>query len=80
MPGPVTLSDLSREGKLLWCWCADCGHERDVDPATIPLPGKFPVPEVGARMVCSICGGRKVRTSPELYPGGIEAQRARFRK
>lgn len=32
MTGPVTLFDLSRDGKLLWCWCAEC--ERDVDPAT----------------------------------------------
>lgn len=42
--GPVTLSDLSQDGKLLWCWCADCGRERDVDPATVLLTGEAPRP------------------------------------
>jgi hypothetical protein len=53
--------------------------ERDVDPATIPLPPEFPVPKVGSRMKCSACGSRKVETKPELYPGGIEAMRQRRR-
>ena len=38
MTGPVTLADLVREDKLLWVFCRDCCHERDVNPATIPLP------------------------------------------
>lgn len=79
MTGPVTLSDLSRAGKLLWCWCAECGRERDLGSATVPLPDDYPVPDVGARMVCTSCGGRKVRTAPELYPGGIAAHRERWR-
>lgn len=41
MTGPVTLSDLTRDGKLLWCWCADCGREREVDPATVPQPAVY---------------------------------------
>jgi hypothetical protein len=41
------LSDLIREGKLLWC--RDCCHERELDPATMPLPGSTPVTEVGRR-------------------------------
>jgi hypothetical protein len=71
----VTLSDLIYEGKLLWVYCTGCGHERDVDPSTIPLPPDFPVPQVGKRMKCGQCGGRDVTTAPELYPGGIVAQR-----
>ena len=32
--GPVTLGDLIREYKLLWVYCCECYHERDVNPAT----------------------------------------------
>ncbi len=77
--GPVTLADLIDQGKLLWCYCTSCGNERDVEPATVPLPPDFPVPDVGKRMKCSQCGARKIATAPELYPGGIEAYRARFK-
>ncbi len=44
--GPVTLGDLVREDKLLWVYCNVCCHERDVNPATVPLPPGTPVPEV----------------------------------
>jgi hypothetical protein len=75
MTSPVTLGDLIRNGKLLWVYCRDCCRERDVDPATIPLPSEFPLPEVGSRMTRSECGSREIETKPELYPGGIEAMR-----
>jgi hypothetical protein len=29
-------------------------------------------------MKCSACGSRKITTRPELYPGGIEAMRAKW--
>src|SRR6202011_5922756 len=45
--GPVTLAALVRQVKLLWMYRTACGHERDVDPATMPLPRETPVPEVG---------------------------------
>lgn len=77
--GPVRLSDLITEGKLLWCYCCACGHERDLDPSTLPLPGDTPVPHVRRRMVCSKCGAKKADTRPELYPGGIEQFRERWR-
>jgi hypothetical protein len=51
--GPVRLGDLIRDGKLLWLYCRECYRERDVDPATIPLPPDFPVPEILKRMKCS---------------------------
>jgi len=73
----VTLDDLARENKLLWVYCRDCGHERDVEPADIPLPVDTPVPEVGKRLKCSMCGSRSITTAPELYPGGIHAMSAR---
>jgi hypothetical protein len=76
---PVTLTDLVRDGKLVWVYCTSCGHERDIDPATMPLPHETPVPEVGKRMKCSACGSRKIDARPELYPGGIVAMRERWR-
>ena len=36
--GPVTLGDLIREDKLLWVYCRECCHERDVDPLSLRLP------------------------------------------
>lgn len=76
--GPVRLGDLAREGKLLWGYCRACGRERDIDPATIPLPAAVPVPEIGRRMRCTACGSRRIDTRPELYPGGIVAWRERW--
>jgi hypothetical protein len=72
---PVRLSHLIAEDKLLWVYCGDCGHERDVNPATVPLPAETPVPDVGKRMRCAECGSRKIDTKPELYPGGVMAMR-----
>jgi hypothetical protein len=60
---PVTLSDLAHDGKLLWVYCTDCGRERDLDPASLPLPGETPVPSVGKRMKCSACGSRTIDPS-----------------
>ncbi len=77
MTSPVTLADLIHADKLLCVYCRDCGHERDVNPATVPLPPETPVPEVGKHMKCSKCGSRKVDARPELYPGRIVAMRAR---
>ena len=75
----VTIADLVRDCRLLWVYCRACGRERDLDPATLPLPRDCPVPEVGRHMRCSACSSRKVHTAPELYPGGIEAMRAKWR-
>ena len=77
--GPVTLGDLMREDKLLWVYCRDCHHERDVTPATVPLPPEIAVPEVGKHMKCSACGSGKIDARPELYRGGVAAMRRRLR-
>jgi hypothetical protein len=66
---PVTLGDLVRNDKLLWVYCRDCGHERDVNPATVPLPAVTLVPEVSKHMKCSVCGSRKINTKPGCNPG-----------
>jgi hypothetical protein len=64
--GPVTLGDLIRDDKLLWVYCRDCCHERDVNPANVSLPGDTPVPEVGKRMRCSVCQSNNIDTTPTV--------------
>ena len=49
MTTPVTLGDLIHADKLLWVYCTACGHERDVNPTNVPLPGEAPVPKDEAR-------------------------------
>lgn len=71
----VTLADLARDGKLLWCWCPCCGRERDLDPASLPMPAGTPVPFAGRRMRCTVCGTRPISTAPEHVPGGVVAYR-----
>ena len=66
-------------GKLLWCYCTACGHERDLDPLSLPLPGDTPVPDVRWSMRCTRCGAKKADTRSELCPGGIVAMRERWR-
>ena len=72
----VTLGNLIFEKKLMWTYCLDCGRERDVDPATLPLPPETPIPGLGRRLMsCSSCASRNIETRPELYPGGLKAAR-----
>ena len=72
----VTLGDLITDKKLMWTYCLDCGRERDVDPAGLPLPPETPIPGLGRRhMRCRSCASRKIETRPELYPGGLKAAR-----
>lgn len=75
----VTLADLHRAHKLLWLYCTACGHEREIDPTSMGIGLETPVPEVGARMVCSRCGSRKVHTAPQLYDVTLAEMRARHR-
>lgn len=77
--GPVRLGTLVAEGKTVWCFCRTCGHDRDVPSSSLPLPHKTPVQEIGKRMICSRCGSREITTWPEVYPGGFEAMRSRYR-
>ena len=67
--GPVTLGDLMRDDKLLWVYCCDCGHERDVNPASVPLQAKTAVPDVSKHMKCSKCGSNRKARTDEFKPG-----------
>lgn len=61
------LGDLRADGVDIFCWCNRCGHNATV--ATITLIARFgpalPVPEVGARMRCTGCGGKDIATRPD---------------
>ena len=65
MGGPVTLGDLIEANKLLWVYCCDCGHERDVDPAVLPLSWDTPVPFISTHMKCSGCGYPEAKEEAE---------------
>jgi hypothetical protein len=76
---PVTLADLAREGRLLWCYCLQCGHEREVDPLSLGLDPAEGIPTVGRRLTCSRCGSREIETRPQLHVEPLDVMRARFR-
>lgn len=46
---PVTLGDLAREGRFLWCYCLLCHYEREVEPLSLGLDLAEAVPTVGRR-------------------------------
>ena len=75
MNSPVTLGNLVRNDKLLWVYCCECGHARDVNPGMVPLPPETSVPRIGKHMECAVCGSRKIHTKPELHR--VEAMRRR---
>ncbi len=77
MSGPVTLGDLIARQAKVWGYCLDCCREREIPSEIIALPKRTPVPDIGARMRCSNCRGRRIETKPELYPGGLPAMRMR---
>ena len=57
---PVTLGDLARDGKLLEVECSACKPSRHlyIEPLSLGLPKRMPVPEVANHLVCSVCGAR----------------------
>ena len=46
MNGSVTLQDLQDDDQLLYLYCRECGHEKEIPPQSIGLPEDYPVPEV----------------------------------
>ena len=57
---PVTLGDLARDGKLLEVECSACRPSRHlyIEPLSLGLPKRLPVPDVADHLVCSVCGTR----------------------
>lgn len=55
--GPVTLSDMRREGVhtlLVYCDRLDCHHSATLNADR--WPGDVPVPAFCSHMVCTVCG------------------------
>lgn len=63
---PATLADLKAQGVEVFCWCNRCSHNAVLAlDSLLPLLGHLcPVPEIGARLVCSSCGSKDVATRP----------------
>ena len=76
---PVTVGDLAREGRLLWCYCVACGYEREIGPLSVGFEEDQPVPTAGKRMKCSQCGSRDIETKPQLHSEPLEVLRRRYR-
>ncbi|MCP5366419.1 MAG: hypothetical protein H6907_17030 [Hyphomicrobiales bacterium] len=64
---PVTLGEIADKGLDVFCWCNRCTHSAVLPTARLlkELGPAYPVPEVGARLVCSSCGSRDVATRPD---------------
>jgi hypothetical protein len=70
--GPITIADLTRDGKLLEIGCLGCGRHVYVDASRSGLLEWPPVPEVSARFVCSRCGALNqptIRSTPGRTTG-----------
>ena len=64
---PMVLSGLVEQSVDVFCWCNRCGHNAVVAAEQLirQLGPDFPIPEVGAQMRCSGCGGKDVATRPD---------------
>jgi hypothetical protein len=66
---PVTVGDLARDGKLLEVECSTCKPPRHlyIEPLSLGLPKRMPVPEVADHLVCSVCGARNSETYDPIW-------------
>ena len=57
---PVTIGDLIKSGKLFEVECSACRPSRHlyIEPLSLGLPKRLPVPDVADHLVCSVCGVR----------------------
>lgn len=74
---PVTIGDLRRAGRRLWCYCEDCGREVEKDlNVWRALDDAVEVPSAGKHLKCSQCGSGRVSTRPQLHEKPIKEIRA----
>src|SRR5262245_22986717 len=66
---PLTIGDLTREGKLLEVHCGNCRPARHlyIDAGSLDLPKRMPVPKVANHLVCSRCGARNSETYNPIW-------------
>ena len=76
MPRPVTLAELADQGLDVWAWCNGCFHHAvlPINDLTAKLGPAYPVPHVGRRTYCRVCGSRDVATRPDWPKTGVVAR------
>ena len=83
---PVTLGDLGRDGTLLEVDCSVCKPSRQlyIDPLSLGLPKRLPVPDVANHLVCSVCGARNdelkrpIHARPDARVPGVTGKYPRW--
>jgi hypothetical protein len=67
--GAGDLGDLARDGELLEVECSACRPSRHlyIEPLSLGLPKRIPVPEVANHLVCSVCGARNNDTYHPIW-------------
>lgn len=65
-PRAERLADLRDAGVGVLCCCSQCGHAAEAATALLieQLGPDFPVPEIGRRMRCGVCGSKDVAARP----------------
>jgi hypothetical protein len=58
----MTLGNAAAARVRLIVWCKDCRHQIEPDPAEMAkrYGAATPVPDWAARLVCGLCGSRRV--------------------
>lgn len=77
---PATLATLERDGRMLWVYCCDCCHERDIPPMSLGLQPDTPIPEVSRRLKCGRCGSKRISAKPQLHALPVHEMRERRRE
>ncbi len=77
MHAPVTIQMLDEDDQLLYLYCRDCGHEKEVPPLSLGLSPDCPVPLVSRRLVCSQCRSRKIWSTGQLHEQSLFEMRKR---
>jgi hypothetical protein len=62
----MSLANMRENGvHVVIATCQSCGHKADVNVDA--LPEAVAVPQVGQRLRCSQCGGKKIETQPAWH-------------
>ena len=63
---PMALGALADQAIDVFCWSNRCGHNAVVATERLvrQLGPDYPIPEVGAQMRCTGCGGKDIATRP----------------
>jgi hypothetical protein len=83
---PVTVGDLARDGTLLEVECSACKPPRHlyIEPLSLGLLKRMPVPEVANHLVCSVCGfrndeiKRQIHARPDARVPGVTGKYPRW--